>query len=85
MWTPHRAESAYAPPWRRCARRVPGRYATVEPDGDDACVVTTEGPWSRSFLVWMATLDAPLEVLGPAELISLADVLAGRLAAAVPH
>ncbi len=65
--------------------RVPGRYATVEPDGDDACVVTTEGPWSRSFLVWMATLDAPLEVLGPAELISLADVLAGRLAAAVPH
>jgi predicted DNA-binding transcriptional regulator YafY len=65
--------------------RVPGRYATVEPDGDDACVVTTKGPWSRSFLVWMATLDAPLEVLGPDELVALASVLAARLAGAVPR
>ena len=64
--------------------RVPARYATVEADGDDACVVTTKGSWSQSFLVWMATLDLPLEVLGPEELVSLAGVLAGRLAAAVP-
>jgi hypothetical protein len=65
--------------------RIPDRYATVEPDGDDACLVTTKGPWSPSFLVWMATLDAPLQVLSPDELVSLADMLAGRLAAAVPR
>ncbi|MGZ4172841.1 MAG: helix-turn-helix transcriptional regulator, partial [Solirubrobacteraceae bacterium] len=27
-------------------RRIPSRYATVEPDGDDACVVSTRGSWT---------------------------------------
>jgi hypothetical protein len=55
---------------------------TVEPDGEDACVVTTRGPWSREFLVWMATLDAPMAVLDPPELAEVAQGLARRLAAA---
>lgn len=63
--------------------RVPERYATVEPDGDDACVVTTKGAWTRSFLFCMATLEIPFEVLGPEELASQAGVLAERLSAAV--
>ena len=33
----------------------------------DACIVTTRGAWSRSFLVWMALLDEPMEVLDPPE------------------
>jgi predicted DNA-binding transcriptional regulator YafY len=86
-----RTGDAEAPPGRIRAlaaaelvrARVPGRYATVEADGRDACIVTTKGPWSQSFLVWMATLDIPFEVLAPDELISLADVLARRLGAAV--
>lgn len=86
-----RAGEADSPPGRirvlsgapQVRARVPGRYATVEPDGDEACVVTTKGPWSHSFLVWMATLDLPFQVLEPDELISLAQALAGRLAAAV--
>ena len=59
--------------------KIPDRYATVEPDGDRAAVVTTRGEWSRSFLVWMAMLDAPIEVLEPPELVQLARSLAARL------
>jgi predicted DNA-binding transcriptional regulator YafY len=69
-------------PAARVRQRVPARYATVEPDGEDACIVTTRGAWSRNFLFWMATLDEPIEVLGPAELIELARALGARLAAA---
>jgi predicted DNA-binding transcriptional regulator YafY len=65
-------------------KRVPSRYATVEPDGDDACTVTTRGPWSRHFLVWMALLDEPMEIIGPPDLVAAADTLAGRLSAAAP-
>jgi predicted DNA-binding transcriptional regulator YafY len=68
-------------PAARAGRRVPGRYATVEPDGEDACIVSTRGPWSRSFLVWMATLDEPMEVLGPPELAEVARRLVARLGA----
>ncbi len=63
-------------------KRVPGRYATVEPDGEQHSLVTTRGPWSRHFVVWMATLDEPFEVLGPRELIASASALAARLSAA---
>jgi predicted DNA-binding transcriptional regulator YafY len=63
-------------------RRVPSRSATVEPDGEDCCIVTTRGPWSRHFLVWMALLDRPMEVLGPPELTAVATTLALRLTTA---
>jgi len=63
-------------------RRVPGRYATVEPDGDDHCVVTTTAGWSPQFVVWMATLDVDLEVLGPPELAAVAQTIAARLTTA---
>jgi predicted DNA-binding transcriptional regulator YafY len=63
-------------------RRIPGRYATVEPDGDHACIVSTRGGWSRNFLVWMALLDAPMEVLDPPELAEASRVLVARLSAA---
>jgi predicted DNA-binding transcriptional regulator YafY len=66
----------------RAARRIPARYATVEPDGDERCLITTRGPWRRDFLVWMATLGEPLEVLGPPELVVLGRELSARLAAA---
>jgi predicted DNA-binding transcriptional regulator YafY len=66
----------------RMRARIPDRYATVEPDGEEACVVTTRGAWSRSFLVWMAMLDEPMEVLGPPELVEVARSMVARLAAA---
>ena len=62
--------------------RIPRRYATVEPDGEQTCVVTTRGSWSRSFLVWMALLDEPMQVLGPPELAEMAKTLVSRLGAA---
>jgi predicted DNA-binding transcriptional regulator YafY len=66
----------------KIAKRVPGRYATVEPDGQASCIVTTRGGWSREFLVWMALLDEPMEVLGPPALIATARALTMRLSAA---
>ena len=66
---------------RRAVRpRIPDRYATVEPDGEDACIVTSTRSWSHEFLVWMALLDLPIEVLGPPELSAAARALATRLA-----
>jgi predicted DNA-binding transcriptional regulator YafY len=60
-------------------RRIPDRYATVEPDGEQACIVTTRGSWSRDFLVWMALLDEPMEILGPPQLVDAAKALVLRL------
>lgn len=65
-------------------KRVPGRCASVEPEDEHQCIVTTRGGWSRPFLVWMSLLDEPIEVLGPPELIAAAGALAGRLSAATP-
>ncbi len=67
----------------RVRQRIPDRYASVEPDGEDHCIVTTRGPWSRSALVWTALLDHPLEVLDPPELVEVAKTLSSRLSAAV--
>ncbi len=64
------------------SKRVSARYAAVEPEGEHACIVTTQGPWSRHFLVWMALLDEPMEVLSPPELAEAARALAGRLSMA---
>ncbi|MGH2877901.1 MAG: WYL domain-containing protein, partial [Solirubrobacteraceae bacterium] len=69
-------------PAARVRARVPDRYATVEPDGDGACIVTTRGAWSRGFLVWMALLDEPLQVLEPPALVDAARALAARLTVA---
>jgi predicted DNA-binding transcriptional regulator YafY len=69
-------------PAEQARRRIPARYATVEADGETGCMVTTVGQWRRDFLIWMATLEAPMEVLGPPELVELGRSLAQRLAAA---
>jgi predicted DNA-binding transcriptional regulator YafY len=69
-------------PAAHAGKRIPARYASVEPDGEDACIVSTRGAWSRSFLVWMASLDEPMEILGPPELAEAARVLVSRLGAA---
>ena len=68
-------------PAARARTRIPERYATVEPDGEDACVVSSRGGWSIGFLVWMATLDEPMEVLDPPELVEAARTVAARLVA----
>lgn len=70
-----------AAPAEEVRRRVPGRWAGVEPDGDGACVVTTTGGWSADFLVWMATLGHPFEVLEPHALAERAREVAALLSA----
>ena len=63
----------------RARQKIPERYAEVEPDGERACIVRTRGAWSPQFLVWVALLDAPMEVLGPPELKIAARALVARL------
>jgi predicted DNA-binding transcriptional regulator YafY len=72
-----------AVPVETLKERIPARYADVGADGEDASIVTTRGAWSRQFLVWMAMLDAPIEVIGPPEFVDAARTLAQRLGAAV--
>ena len=67
----------------RIGKRVPRRYATVEAEGEGSCLVSTRGSWSSEFLVWMALLDEPMEVLEPPELVSRARELGTRLSGAV--
>ncbi|HET6867545.1 MAG TPA: transcriptional regulator [Solirubrobacteraceae bacterium] len=69
-------------PAPRIQARIPGRYAVVEPDGEEACIVTSRGRWSHGFLVWMATLDEPMAVLDPPELVEAARAIVARLSAA---
>jgi predicted DNA-binding transcriptional regulator YafY len=69
-------------PAAQASARIPSRYAEVQPDGEEACIVSTRGRWSRSFLVWMATLDVPMRVLDPPELVAAARTLVERLSAA---
>jgi predicted DNA-binding transcriptional regulator YafY len=66
-------------PAARIRSRIPARYATVEAEGEGACIVTSRGNWSQGFLVWMATLDEPLEVLDPPEMVAAARAVAARL------
>jgi predicted DNA-binding transcriptional regulator YafY len=71
-----------APP-ETLRRRIPERYATIEPVGDGASLVTTRGPRSPYFLVWMSLLDEPIHVIGPPQLIEAARSAAARLSEAV--
>lgn len=88
-----RTGEAEAPPGRirlkapadAMRRRIPARYATVEPDGEDSCIMTTRGPWSHSALVWTALLGEPMEVLGPPELVEAARGIVARLNVAAPE
>jgi predicted DNA-binding transcriptional regulator YafY len=66
-------------PAARIRSRVPARYATVEPDGEAECIVTSRGGWSTGFLVWMATLDEPMDVLEPPEMVAAARAVVARL------
>lgn len=63
------------------AARVPERAATVTPEPGGTCIVTSNGRWSRPFLVWMALLDLEITVLEPPELVAEAQVVAARPAA----
>jgi predicted DNA-binding transcriptional regulator YafY len=72
-----------AAPAQQIRQKVPGRYATVEPDGEHACIVSTRGAWHAGFVVWMASIGEPIEILGPDELREFAHGVVDRLGAAV--
>lgn len=63
-------------------KRIPSRYATVEPDGPDSCLVESAAGWSSEFLVWMALMDVEMTVLGPPEMAGEAEAIVRRLTGA---
>ena len=63
--------------------RIPLGTATVEGVDDNSCVVTTLGPWSVTFLLWMTLLDVPMEVVGPPQFLAAAQAFAARLNSAL--
>src|SRR5579863_2715194 len=77
------AEIRVRAPAERIRGRVPGQYASVEPDGAGACIVRSRTAWSRHFLMWAAMLDETIEVVGPPELVATARALGSRLSASV--
>lgn len=72
-------------PAARIQGRIPSNYATAVPESDDTCIVTTRGPWSLSFLIWMALLDQHMQVLGPPQLVDAARTLIAQLSTALPE
>jgi predicted DNA-binding transcriptional regulator YafY len=76
------AEIRVLAPSARIGGRIPGQYATIEPDGENACIIRSNGAWSRHFLMWAALLNEPIEVLGPPELVETAGRLGRVLTAA---
>jgi predicted DNA-binding transcriptional regulator YafY len=64
--------------------RMPNGFASVEAQSEEICLVTTSGPWSLRALFWIAQLEHPIEIVGPAELIEQTAVLSRRLGAALP-
>ncbi|MCP2341584.1 helix-turn-helix transcriptional regulator [Actinomadura rupiterrae] len=69
------------------AARVPPTVATVEPRGEDACVLNAGSNTLDELAVWVAQIGVPFEVHEPPELAVHLRALAARLldaAAAVP-
>ena len=62
--------------------RIPEHWTTVEEAGKRACIVTSTGPWSETFLVRTALIGVPFEVLGPPELTEAARTLVAGLTGA---
>ena len=67
----------------RLRDRISSRWLSVEPDGEEASIVSTRGPWSQMFVLHLATFEAPMQVLGPPELIEATRALGQRLAASL--
>lgn len=53
--------------------------ATIEPDGPDACVVTTGADDPERLALYLAMIDCDFEILGPQEVIAGAQAMGERL------
>ena len=65
------------------AQRFSPTSVTVEPDGDDACLVTAGADDPEMLVLYLATVGAEFEVLGPPEVAAAARRVAARLAGSV--
>jgi hypothetical protein len=75
----HRARIRLHVPARAAAELVPPTAGHLEPDGDEACILTTGAESLGTLAVYTALAGAEFEVLDPPELASYLLVLAARL------
>lgn len=78
----HRAVVRVRAPAEVVARRVPATVGQVEPDGDDACVLTTGADSLTAIAVHLAWLGEDFTVVEPPALRAAVRGLADRLRAA---
>ncbi len=65
-------------PLSELAQRVPPRYGTLEPVGEDRCLLRAGADWLGALAVNIALLGVDFEVLSPPELADQVDELADR-------
>ena len=75
----YRARVRLNVPVRIAAERVPPTAGHLEPDGDDACILTTGAESLDTLVVYTALVGAEFEVLDPPELARYLLVVAARL------
>ncbi|KZS67879.1 hypothetical protein A4G26_08305 [Mycobacterium kansasii] len=73
------ARVRYQVPASVVARHFSPQSMTVEPDGDEACVVTAGGDDPHRMVLYFATVGAEFEVLEPAEVQAAAGAVGKRL------
>jgi len=75
------ARVRYFAPYDVVARHFSPGSATVEPDGSDACIVTTGGDDAERVALYLAMVAADFEVLDPPEVARALRTLGQRLLA----
>ncbi|MGA8545636.1 MAG: WYL domain-containing protein, partial [Mycobacterium sp.] len=73
------ARVRYSMPEEAVAQYFSPASASVEPDGDNACVVTAGGDDPERMVLYFAMTGAAFEVLEPPELIAAARAVSARL------
>lgn len=78
------ARVRYFAPHDVVAQQFPPASVTVEPDGPDACIVTTGADDPERMVLYFATVGHDFEVLEPPEVIEAVRTVATRLHRASP-
>jgi predicted DNA-binding transcriptional regulator YafY len=76
------ARVRYSVPKEAVAQHFSASSANIEPDGDNACVVTAGGDDPERMVLYFAMVGASFEVLEPPEVVGAARAVSARLRSA---
>ena len=81
---PYIARVRYFAPSARIAQTFSTASVDIEPDGPQACIVTTGADDPERMVAWLAMPGCDFEVLEPPEVVAAARAVAARIARACP-